>query len=143
MCRTLSGRRKNQSTGLLKTCCHERLVRVESCVHDDDHIPHPLSSHLSRNAKIHASVTSEHECPHGWLFEISLRTPAGETSHAVTMSWRDHDYWCGGSIAPSRVVCAVIEYVAMHSQTHLPAKFDASTARRWAPHIDRELTETL
>ncbi len=112
---------------------------------DDEHnpAPHPLSAHLPRNAKVRASVTSEQEASHGWTFEVSLRTPKGESQHTVTMSWRDHDYWCGGSVGPSRVVCAVVEYVAMNMQHELPAKFDASTARRWTPHIDKELAETL
>lgn len=114
-------------------------------MHDDDLQPdsHPLSAHLPRNSKVRASVTSEQEQPHGWVFEVSLRTPKGDSNHTITMSWRDHDYWCGGSIAPSRVVCAVIEYLAMHMQGDIPAKFDASTARRWTPHIDKELAETM
>jgi hypothetical protein len=96
-----------------------------------------------RSQRIRAVVESESETALGWTFAITLRDGERESSHIVTMSFRDHDYWCSGSIAPSRVVAAVVEYVAQHWQGTLPPKFDASTARRWTPHVDRELQERL
>lgn len=104
----------------------------------------PLSPRTSlRSQRIRAVVDSETETAQGWTFTITLRNADHESAHAVTMSFRDHDYWCSGSIAPSRVVAAVVEYVAQHWQGTLPPKFDASTARRWTPHVDRELQERL
>lgn len=109
----------------------------------DSDSSNPLSSYLQRTSRVRATITSEQEKPHGWTFEVTLRTPKGESQHSVTMSWRDHDYWCGGSIAPSRVACAVVEYLAIHMQGEIPTKFDAATSRRWTPHIDKELAETM
>lgn len=96
-----------------------------------------------RSQRIRAVVDAESETSLGWTFVVMLRNGDAESTHTVTMSYRDHDYWCSGSIAPSRVVTAVVEYVAQHWQGTLPAKFDASTARRWTPHVDRELQERL
>ena len=111
----------------------------------DEHpelLPHSPRTSL-RSQRIHAQIDAESEAAHGWSFELTLRNGDQESSHTVTMSYRDHDYWCSGSVAPSRVVAAVVEYVAQHWQGTLPAKFDASTARRWTPHVDRELQERL
>jgi len=105
----------------------------------DDLAPHPAL----RSQRIRATVDEETETTLGWSFAITLRNTDTESTHTVTMSYRDHDYWCSGSIAPSRVAAAVVEYVAQHWQGTVPPKFDASTSRRWTPHIDRELQERL
>jgi hypothetical protein len=109
--------------------------------HPDDA---PLTPRTSlRSMRIRATVDAESETAQGWTFAITLRNGEQESTHTVTMSFRDHDYWCSGSIAPSRVAAAVVEYVAQHWQGTLPPKFDVSTARRWTPHVDRELQERM
>lgn len=89
-------------------------------------------------------VTTEQETERGWSYEVRIRTGAdgdgaGESSHVVTLSWRDHDYWCGGKLAPSRMLELVLEHLVKNYHEALPAKFDASTARRWVRTIDRDL----
>jgi len=90
------------------------------------------------------SLTSEQERPGGWSWEVLVEHPGGETTaHALTLSWLDHDYWCGGASAPSRVAQAIIEYVLAHREAPLPECFDAARARRWFPRIDLDLRERL
>lgn len=87
-------------------------------------------------------VGVETHTAHGWEYEIAVTTGGAEVTHVVSLGWRDHDYWCGGSLAPSRVVRAVVEYLVARG-VDLPAKFDAARARYLAPKIDQELRETM
>lgn len=84
-------------------------------------------------------VEVERECAAGWEYDVTIRQDDHAASHTVTMSWRDHDYWCGGAMSPSRVVQAVIEYALAHMGSPLPDRFDAAKVRRWLPRIDSEL----
>lgn len=85
-------------------------------------------------------VLEEAEATRGWTYRIEVARGEGvTTTHRVTLGWRDHDYWCGGASAPSRVIQRVLEYVLAHREESLPEAFDAARARRWFPHIDEEL----
>lgn len=76
----------------------------------------------------------------GWEYDVALVARDGSrTDHVVTLSWRDHDYWCGGASAPSKVILAVLEFVIARREAPFPARFDAARARRWLPTIDEEL----
>lgn len=76
----------------------------------------------------------------GWEYDVFLVSRDGTRSeHLVTMSWRDHDYWCDGTSAPSRVLAAVLEFVLARRDGPFPPRFDAARARRWLPAIDQEL----
>ncbi|HYF15307.1 MAG TPA: hypothetical protein VD971_09580 [Phycisphaerales bacterium] len=90
-------------------------------------------------------VRAEHEEEHGWRYEIAV--DGGRTGVAVvtmTLGWRDHDYWSGGSTPPSRVAQALVEYVLMHRAVGLiPSVFDAGRVRRWYPRVDADLRSTL
>ncbi|HYE60515.1 MAG TPA: hypothetical protein VD997_00840 [Phycisphaerales bacterium] len=89
-------------------------------------------------------VQTEEERPGGWSYLVIIHRTEGAQEHTVTLSWRDHDYWCGGASAPSRVVQAVIEYVLRNdAPAPLPLKFDAAKARRWLPRIDQELRAAI
>lgn len=89
-------------------------------------------------------VNVETDAPRGWRYEVVVRRADGaETTHEVSLAWRDHDYWCGGASPPSRVVQAVVEYVLTHWDGELPPRFDAAKARWWCRAIDEELRETL
>lgn len=98
-------------------------------------------------------VASEEEIARGWLYEVTIAWPGdGEsvTSHSVTLSWSDHDYWSGGSAEPSRVVEAVLRVLAERLDREslrlpgvepgaLPRRFDASLCRRLVSDIDEAL----
>jgi hypothetical protein len=87
-------------------------------------------------------VQTEEERPGGWLYGIVVHRGSTSDEYRVTLSWRDHDYWCGGALAPSRVVQAVMEYLVRNA-AELPRKFDAARARRLLPQIDQELRALL
>lgn len=110
-------------------------------------------------------VTTEQEAARGWRYEVAITRDRGTqadelgrpataietTRHVVTLSWADHEHWCGGAKAPSRVVEAVIsallvregDVTASGEIFSLPARFDAATARRWFPEIDDEFMSRL
>jgi hypothetical protein len=65
------------------------------------------------------------------------------THHAVTLCHRDHDYWCGGSDAPSRTVERVVIYLLDAGVAQLPARFDCSTARAWCRQLHKAIDADL
>jgi len=77
----------------------------------------------------------------GWLYEVTVTAQGTSTSHDITLSWHDHDYWCGGALAPSLLVERLLALLTKHlgkgsMPTFLPARFDCATARRWLPDVD-------
>jgi len=94
-------------------------------------------------------VQTEQNAPRGWSYTVQVNHLDGtQTNHVVTMAWADHEHWCGGRVAPSVVVEAVVAYVLDHraddsSATLLPASFDTARARRWFPQIDEALRDSL
>jgi hypothetical protein len=88
-------------------------------------------------------VQTEEERPGGWSYLVIVHRSEGACEHTVTLSWRDHDYWCGGASAPSRVVKALVEYLLRNEAPALPLRFDAAKARRWLPRIDQELRAAI
>lgn len=61
----------------------------------------------------------------------------------LRLAWVDHNHWTGErSIPPSRVAQALVESLLAAGHT-LPDRFDASTARRWVPDLDRRIAERL
>jgi hypothetical protein len=98
----------------------------------------PRTDHIPR-----VEIATEEERPGGWSYQVLIHRDGGPDSHTVTLSWRDHDYWCSGASAPSRVIQAVVEYLLRHETPALPPKFDAARARRWLPQIDQEIRGVL
>jgi hypothetical protein len=86
-------------------------------------------------------VRTEEEISRGWEYSVGISRPGGiDSEHTVTLSWADHEYWCGGTRPPSKVVEAVVRFlVDREAERPLPARFDAATARRWFPDLDREI----
>jgi hypothetical protein len=81
-------------------------------------------------------ILSEQEQPGRWAFEVQSLDNAGTLrSHAVTLSWADYNLWSqDGADEPSRVVDAALNFLLGRVEAHdLPAKFDASLARRRFP----------
>ncbi len=94
----------------------------------------------AQSGTVEVEIREEREIDHGWWYEVAVRRPNhAEDVYEITLSWRDHDFWCGGAIAPSRVVRAVVEYALAHETPAFPATFDAARVRRWLPRIDEEL----
>ena len=98
-------------------------------------------------------MLEERETPRGWSYRVVVG--AGEensTEHEVTLSWVDHNYWCGGTQAPSVTAERVLEELlrAMDCREiaeafparfgeELPARFDLSLARRLVRGLDASM----
>lgn len=83
-------------------------------------------------------VGAETETARGWSYAVRVVwMDDAESDHTVTLSWHDHDHWSGGAAAPSRVVGVLIRLAGdAIGREKLPARFDASTVRRWIPDLD-------
>jgi hypothetical protein len=88
------------------------------------------------------SVRTEEETDHGWRYVVDVERSGATESHTVSLSWVDHEHWCGGRQPPSRVIERLMNLLIGHGRP-IPATFDAATARRWFPGIDRELAGAL
>ena len=85
-------------------------------------------------------LIEETQTARGWAYDLSITTPEGRTTyHHLTLSWQDHDHWTGGSTPPSQLAERLLGLLIADG-VELPARFDASTARRWLPHLDDRLT---
>jgi hypothetical protein len=94
-------------------------------------------------------VRTEEETEHGWRYHVFVQQAgAPPVEHIVLLSWVDHEHWSGGRFPPSRVVERLVQLLIEHGGVEhgarpLPPTFDASTARRWFPEIDREMAQSL
>lgn len=89
-------------------------------------------------------VQVEQEQGQGWRYQVALSRDGQKTEHTVRLAWVDHEHWCGGRVAPSKVVEALMAFLLRHEFEHeIPRSFDAATVRRWFPEVDQELAERL
>lgn len=89
-------------------------------------------------------VKTEEETEHGWRYHVVIDRGQGPIEHIVLLSWVDHEHWSGGRFPPSRVIERLVAFLLDREDTRpLPPTFDAATARRWFPEVDRELPSTL
>lgn len=102
-------------------------------------------------------VMEERETARGWSYRVVLG--GGESDareHEVTLSWVDHNYWCGGTQAPSvtteqvlaTLLGAIADGAACPSMRdargeRLPDRFDLSLARRIVPKLDSMLRRAV
>jgi hypothetical protein len=137
---TVSGRMQRQLTHAQPARCathapialQTRSSSVDTCTMDQPH----RSTSLPKPQVV---VRAEEEVDGGWLYQLDVTTNAATTHHTVLLGWRDHDYWSGGTVAPSRVVTSLIEYALARVTGDLPAHFDAGRVRRMVPQVDQEL----
>jgi hypothetical protein len=81
---------------------------------------------------------SEQESARGWRYQVHITGPRGTSIHTITLSWVDHDFWCGGRDAPSTTLDRVLT-VALSAGITLPHRTDCSTLRRLIPGLDHAL----
>lgn len=86
-------------------------------------------------------IQTEEERERGWEYHARVsRSAANITQHTIRLAWVDHEHWCGGRVAPSKVIESLLEYLLQREEEHeIPANFDAATVRRWFPDVDRDL----
>jgi hypothetical protein len=108
----------------------------------------------SRQEGENIRVLTETEAPRGWSFRALLpadasAAPASEsaapaTEIDITLSWVDYEYWSHGAKSPSYIAEVVLRAILdAQPDRALPAKFDASTARRWVKDLDERVRELL
>jgi hypothetical protein len=87
-------------------------------------------------------IQTEQDIPRGWTYHVVVRHEGGpQTEHEVRLAWVDHDHWSGGRCPPSKVIEALFAVLIEHEgERPIPLRFDASTARRWFPDLDREVS---
>lgn len=76
----------------------------------------------------------------GWRYTIQLEHPHSTSTHTLnlTLSWVDHDYWTGGTLAPSTTIERIVETL-LNARIAIPARADCSTLRRFYPGLDLAL----
>lgn len=94
-------------------------------------------------------VREERETPRGWSYRVLVRQgPQPAAEHRISLSWVDHQHYCGGTQPPSvtveQVVNALLDAIDRHALapqfgTALPTRFDISLARRMVPGLDATL----
>ena len=86
-------------------------------------------------------IKTEQERGRGWDYLARVSREVGKpTEHTIRLAWVDHEHWCGGRVAPSKVVESLLAFLLEREAQHaIPASFDAATVRRWFPDVDREL----
>jgi hypothetical protein len=85
------------------------------------------------SSPIAVELLREREIPQAWEYDAQILTGTGSVDHRVLcLNWADYQLWSpDGSIPPSRVAEAVLQFIASH-----PAAFagleriDAAVARR-------------
>ena len=137
------------STGVNRVGCNAAHTALEIGVAERERRPtsRAFSTRSPRFAATNAPailVEHESEIDRGWRYDILLTAAAGATRHDVSLAWVDHEYWCGGTKSPSRVIEAVIEALLdCLSADEIPPRFDAATVRRWCPGIDADVRRRL
>ena len=89
-------------------------------------------------------IISERQVDRGWLFEAES---GGDECrrHALELSWADYNHWSrDGADPPQRVAEAVLRFMLMRLEPDaVPARFDASIARRRFDDADTEIPKLI
>ncbi|MFM7807380.1 MAG: hypothetical protein ACKPEA_05550 [Planctomycetota bacterium] len=91
-------------------------------------------------------ILTETEAERGWRFTAQAVQPDGSLLKIVLeLSWADYDFWCPDGTAPPAAVAECALRVILHHRGDrpLPARLDASHARRFHPEADLEIRRSL
>src|SRR5688500_14324258 len=91
-------------------------------------------------------ILAERESRGGWEFDANVLDNSGRLQrHRVTLSWADYNLWSAdGADEPTKVAEAVIAFmIARSGDEALPAKFDASLARRKFADADAQIPRLI
>ena len=88
-------------------------------------------------------IESETEDHDGWTFRLLIAAESAEppSRRTLRLAWADYDLWSAdGADPPHAVAAAVVEFLLSRlGLADLPAKVDASVARRRFPDADTEI----
>ena len=91
-------------------------------------------------------ILTETEIERGWRFTAQAVQADGTLLPlTLELSWADYDFWCpDGSAPPAAVAESAIRWILEHhGDRPLPARLDASHARRMHPDADRVIRASL
>ena len=91
-------------------------------------------------------ILTEVEVERGWRFTAQVLQPDGALRPlGLDLSWADYDLWCPeGSAPPAAVAESALRCILEHQGDRaLPARLDASHARRLHAEADREIRRAL
>ena len=91
-------------------------------------------------------ILTETEAERGWRFTAQAVQPDGSLLKlSLELSWADYDFWCPDGTAPPAAVaeCALRVILEHRGDRPLPARLDASHARRLHADADREIRRSL
>ena len=91
-------------------------------------------------------ILTETEISRGWRFTAQAVQADGTLLPiALEVSWADYDFFCPeGSAPPAAVAEATLHWMLEHRDDRpLPARLDASHARRMHPDADRAIRAAL
>jgi len=91
-------------------------------------------------------ILTETEAERGWRFTAQAVQPDGSLLKIpLELSWADYDFWCPDGTAPPAAVaeCALRVILEHRGDRPLPARLDASHARRLHADADREIRRSL
>jgi hypothetical protein len=89
-------------------------------------------------------ITQEEEGAGSWTFALRV-AGGGEGTRTLRLSWADYNLWSGdGADPPEAVARAVVEFLLERvGLAGLPARIDASIARRRFADADREIPRLI
>jgi hypothetical protein len=92
-------------------------------------------------------IESETEDRDGWTFRLRIAADNAEppSRRTLRLAWADYDLWSAdGTDPPHAVAAAVVEFLLSRlGLADLPAKVDASVARRRFPDADTEIPRLI
>ena len=91
-------------------------------------------------------ILTESEIERGWRFTAqAVQIDGSLLPLTLELSWADYDHWCpDGSAPPAAVAESAIRWILEHRGDRvLPARLDASHARRLKPDADRAIRASL
>lgn len=91
-------------------------------------------------------IIAEREAPKRWEFDVQILDDAGGLRRVqMTLSWADYNLWSAdGADEPSKVAEAALYFMIQRAGVDdIPAKFDASHARRKSPDADQVIPSMI
>lgn len=92
-------------------------------------------------------IESETEDHDGWTFRLRIAAENAEppSRRTLRLAWADYDLWSAdGADPPHAVAAAVVEFLLSRlGLANLPAKVDASVARRRFSDADTEIPRLI
>lgn len=89
-------------------------------------------------------IDQEQETADQWSYRVRVEQGGQHHSFHVTLSFADYNLWCGGRVAPEKVVEGLFRFLLEREPvTSILGKFDCAVVRRYFPEVDQKLPEMI